>query len=214
MDIGVVALGILTIVPDRWGGGRLDGDLGGRGDIDLGRIGRGIAIGVSIGIPIGPPVRAPVVPDIQSHPDASPAVPTMPAVPASPAVPTVEAMASPAMPTPTPRVPWDGTGTEQRDEEDKDPNPLLEFTAILRSVIHGMVSAPSSHAPCAGLLTLSGRQRLAQDILRRLARLPCRCGCSCIDCVLLYHPVEREINARILLANPPVPKSVCPTCLL
>ena len=117
---------------------------------------------------------------------------TMEVMPAMETMPAMEAMA------PTPRVSWDGTGDKHCRQKDDAPHPLVELPSTLSPVIHAMLLAPDAHHPCAGLLALSGRQLLAQCSLRRLALLQSLCCCSCMYCVLLYHPADREINARFL----------------
>jgi hypothetical protein len=123
----------------------------------------------------------------------------MEVMPAMETMPAMEAMAHTEAMAPTPRVSWDGTGDKHCRQKDDAPHPLVELPSTLSPVIHALLLDPDAHHPCAGLLALSGRQLLAQGILRHLARLQGLCCSSCIACVLLYHPADRERNAWILL---------------
>jgi hypothetical protein len=67
------------------------------------------------------------------------------------AMPTT-AMATAAMPTATPRVPWDDTGAEHYGQDEDAPHPLLAFPSPLMPAIHGMLLYPYAHDHSPGLL--------------------------------------------------------------
>src|SRR6516165_9860385 len=77
LDIGVVTLGIVTGVPDRWGRGRLARRRWWWFHRNLGGIGRRITV---IRITIWPPIGPPVGPDADADP--TPPMPAMEPVPA------------------------------------------------------------------------------------------------------------------------------------
>ena len=128
LHIGIIALGVVAIVPERWS--RLDRDVRGWSDDD--RLG-----------PIRVPVRRPVRPD--GHPKARPeeAMRAMPkamgAMPkAMPAVPPMPAAVS----TP-PRVPWHRARHEQQDQQPEQHHPRRSRACGLIRVAHRAPLPPS-----------------------------------------------------------------------
>ena len=70
----------------------------------------------------------------------------------SPTVPTAAMATMEAMPTATPRVPWDDTGAEHYGQDEDAPHPLLAFPSPLMPAIHGMLLNPYAHDHSPGLL--------------------------------------------------------------
>jgi len=71
---------------------------------------------------------------------------------ASPTVPTAAMATMKAMPTATPRVPWDDTGAEHYGQDEDAPHPLVEFPSPLMPAIHGMLLYPYAHDHSPDLL--------------------------------------------------------------
>ena len=130
LDIGVIALRIVTVVPGRWGRGGLERHLlGGLGDDHRSPSPCGSPA------PTRSPSRSPKWPD--TNPDAD--------MGAAPPMPT----ATPPMPTAAPRVPWNGAGEQEHGQQPHDPDPLRRRAEALRLVLHGdlLLDTLDDHSP-------------------------------------------------------------------
>jgi hypothetical protein len=100
-----------------------------------------------------------------------------------------------AMPTATPRVPWDDTGAEHYGQDEDAPHPLVEFPSPLMPAIHGMLLYPYAHDHSPGLL-LSPAAHYEPDATCT-AYLGCRPCAAARNCTACYARLDMSYTVAL-----------------